>query len=255
MSCTQSAALADLRSSSKRESNMGSSWKSSESALDMAIANWVHAEGLNFHVTYSIRFQTMLWMAWSVGPRYNAPQYNEISGKILEINYNKYSEENMKKLEIDADVHGLSFLGDGATIKRTPFINVLFSAANAHLVVLDVIDCSNHLKNGGKKDAIYIQKLFVEHLKRLDPKKNQTDVIFFDGEKNVQKAGECLTVKYPCIHMAHGVEHCLSLFLRDVSKIECVRVRVWYVILFVLIMLTNSSLAHSQSLYRSYLES
>ena len=96
----------------------------------------------------------------------------------------------MKRLEIEAYIHGLSFLGDGSTIKLTSFINVLCSAANVPLVVLGIIDCSNQLHNGGKKDKIYIQMLYIEHLKRLDPKKNHSDMVFFDGAKNVHKAGE-----------------------------------------------------------------
>ena len=41
----------------------------------------------------------------------------------------------------------------------------------------------------------------------------------FDGASNVQLAGELLKIHYPNISVMRGVEHTVSLFLNDVTKI------------------------------------
>ena len=44
----------------------------------------------------------------------------------------------------------------------------------------------------------------------------------FDGALNVQLAGRLLKVHYPKLTSMRGVEHTVSLFLNDVSKIPIV---------------------------------
>ena len=44
----------------------------------------------------------------------------------------------------------------------------------------------------------------------------------FDGASNVQLAGELLQICYPNITVMRGVEHTVSLFFNDVSKIPVV---------------------------------
>ena len=43
-----------------------------------------------------------------------------------------------------------------------------------------------------------------------------------DGDSNVHLAGELLKIHYPKITVMRGVEHTVSLFLNDVSKITVV---------------------------------
>ena len=44
----------------------------------------------------------------------------------------------------------------------------------------------------------------------------------FDGYSNVQLAGELLKIHYPNISVMCGVEHTVSLFINDFSKIPVV---------------------------------
>ena len=44
----------------------------------------------------------------------------------------------------------------------------------------------------------------------------------FDGASNVQLTGELLKIHYPKITVMRGVEHIVSLFFNDVSKIPVV---------------------------------
>ena len=56
----------------------------------------------------------------------------------------------------------------------------------------------------------------------MDPHKSITDVVMFDGASNVQLVGELLKIHYPKITVMRGVEHTVSLFFNDVSKIPVV---------------------------------
>ena len=41
----------------------------------------------------------------------------------------------------EADIFGLLFLGDGATISRCPLLNILDFAKNIKVAVLEIVDC------------------------------------------------------------------------------------------------------------------
>ena len=66
----------------------------------------------------------------------------------------------MESLLADMDPYGVAIFGDGATIVRTPMMNILASSPNNPSCVLEVIDidCSKHVLHGGKKDAWFIAK-------------------------------------------------------------------------------------------------
>jgi hypothetical protein len=116
----------------------------------------------------------------------------------------------------------MCLLGDGATVRGMPLMNVLVSTPNA-CSVLDIIDCTDHMEVGGKKDAKYIADVFGEHIEALDPNGLHLNAILFDGASNVQKAGRVIEAKYPQVSVLHGIEHVISLFFSDVSRLSFVR--------------------------------
>ena len=59
-------------------------------------------------------------------------------------------------------------------------------------------------------------------MREIDPGNILTDVIMFDGASNVQLGGKLLKVHYPKLTVMRGVEHTVSLFFNDVSKIPIV---------------------------------
>ena len=59
-------------------------------------------------------------------------------------------------------------------------------------------------------------------MKEIDPAKQLTDIVLFDGASNVQLAGKLLKVHYTKLTFMRSVEHTLSLFSNDVSKIPIV---------------------------------
>ena len=79
-----------------------------------------------------------------------------MSGKLLNATFESYYHEEAGKLFEDPDVCSISVYGDGATIKTTPLINVLACSPDNPACVLDVVDCTSHMSEGGKKDAQFI---------------------------------------------------------------------------------------------------
>jgi hypothetical protein len=57
-----------------------------------------------------------------------------------------------------------------------------------------------------------------------DPLKTCTDVFYFDGASNVQKAGDVLIARFPCTFCFHGGKHVVSLFFSSIAKIKPVKV-------------------------------
>ena len=88
--------------------------------------------------------------------------------------------------------------------------------------VLELFYFQGHLAYGGTNNATFIWNVLFDHFKRIDPHKSIIDVIIFDGASNVQLAGELLQIRYPNITVMRGVEHTVSLFFNNVSKIPVV---------------------------------
>ena len=51
----------------------------------------------------------------------------------------------------DARTFGVAWLGDGATIKRMPLLNMLALCGEEPPVVISIFDCSDHMSEGGER--------------------------------------------------------------------------------------------------------
>jgi hypothetical protein len=90
----------------------------------------------------------------------------------------------------EAKVFGFAWMGDGAAIHKMPLMNILaLNGTTAPMTIL-MHDCTKHMEEGGKKDAQYFAKLFEGKVLEYDPQLLCTNVFYFDGASNVQKAGE-----------------------------------------------------------------
>jgi hypothetical protein len=106
-----------------------------------------------------------------------------------------------------------------------PLVNILGSGAHLTTAVLDIVDCTGHMAEGGKKDAAYLAGLCFPHLEKLDPEQKLLDLILFDGASNVQKAGQIIEAKYERATVLQGAEHVVSLFFGDIAKVNEIKVR------------------------------
>jgi hypothetical protein len=160
----------------------------------------------------------MLKLAKFISSDYKFPSCKKISGEYLKLAYDQLYEDNVEKLKKEADIYGITLYADGATIGKTPYINILGCGAHISNACLEIHDCTKRLVDGGKKDSEYNTEIMSNHINRLDPKKKLIDLVIFDGASNMQKAGLALGILFPRITCIHGAEHVVSLFFQTFVK-------------------------------------
>jgi hypothetical protein len=192
-----------------------------EARLTMAIADLIHSCGLPFSLASHHKFQRVLTYAKQAPKNYTPPNRNLVAGSLLDLNYDIYKNQTIEMLLKDADVYGITFFGDGATVRKSPLINILASSVHEPAGCLSIVDCTGHLQADGRKDAAYISSLFIPHITRMEEEIPKcTDLIIFDGAANVQKAGLLVETRFPHVSVIHGAEHVISLFYSDIFRLE-----------------------------------
>ena len=198
--------------------------KSNNATVEMAIADFFHCENIPDAVVESQQFQHLIKVCRLVGEDFVVPHRKKIGGELLDLNYRNTYERNKAELLKEVKMFGLAFMGDGATIHRMPLMNILAMSGVTPPITISIQDCSKHMADGGKKDALYIADMFEEKVIEYDPEKIYTDVFFFDGASNVQKAGEVLMARFPRTFCFHRGEHVVSLFFSSIAKIKPIKV-------------------------------
>ena len=192
-----------------------------ENQLTMAIADLIHSCGLPFSLASHHKFHRVLSLAKHASKKYVPPGRNKIGGELLDLNYSIYIKNTCDSLQKEADVYGLTFFGDAATVKKSPLINILASSVHLPVGCLRIVDCTGHLESDGTKDAAFIANLFTPHIVEMEKNAPKcTDLVIFDGASNVQKAGGLIEAKFPHVSVMHGAEHVISLFYQDIFKLR-----------------------------------
>ncbi len=107
---------------------------------------------------------------------------------------------------MNAEIYGISWLGNGATIKHMPLLNIIAFCGDSSPMVVSILDCTNYMSNGGKK---FIMLHLKEKVKEVHGLGLFTDCFFFDGASNVQKAGAILCTEFKAMYF-HGGKQVLS---------------------------------------------
>jgi hypothetical protein len=110
-------------------------------------------------------------------------------------------------------------------------MNILAMSGAFPPMMISIQDCTKQMAEVGKKDALYIADLFDQKVMEYNPLKTCTDVFYFDGASNVQKAGEVLMARFPCSFCFRGCKHVVSLFFSSIAKIKPVKVCLVFVLL------------------------
>ena len=174
------------------------------SRLTTAIADMCHAENLPDRLVSTARFKEVIEAAKMVGPDYKLPNRNDIGGWLLEKNALAYKQGNLEEVTKDAPKFGYTMAGDGAQVIKKPLFNGYVMNGNCFPVVACIRDCSAHLAEGDSKNCVYIADVFTEMVRLYDPKSTDTDVFYFDGAANVQKAGKILEARFPRTMCLYG---------------------------------------------------
>jgi hypothetical protein len=192
--------------------------------LDAAIAQMVYCRALPFSFGECPYFQRVIQVARSAPKNYIPPKRMALCGDMLDIAYMSQLKRDFRELLVDADVFGIGFFGDGATIHKCPLVNVFASSFHVPAMIVNIVDCTKQLQGGRKKDGTFISDLFIPVIKALDQLKDKADIIFFDGGSNFQLAGRIIEAEFPRVTVVHGLEHVLSLVFEDIAKIPIVKV-------------------------------
>ena len=112
----------------------------------------------------------------------------------------------------------MTIFGDGATITNVPLMNISAASPNNPFALLEIVDCTDQMAKGGKKDAKYLSGIVRPLIKWLEAtaKSNIIDLIMFDGASNVQLAAIFVARYHPRITVCHGAEHVIALFFSNV---------------------------------------
>jgi hypothetical protein len=199
-------------------------WKSNNATVEMAIADFFHCKNIPDAVVELPRFIRLVRMCRLVREDFVLPNQKQIGGDLLHLNYANVYKQNKANLLKFAKVFGLAFLRDGATIHQMALMNILAISSAFPPMTISIQDCTKHMAEGRKKDALYIADLFDKKMMEYNPLKTCTDVFYFDGASNVQKAGEVLRARFPCSFCFHGGKHVVSLFFSSIAKIKPVKV-------------------------------
>lgn len=198
--------------------------KSNNAAAEMAIADFFHSSNIPDAVVECPEFKRLVRQCRLIDQDFVIPNSNKMGGELLDINFKNISSINKTNLLKEASVCGITLMGDGATIHRMPLLNILAMSGSTPPLTIGIVDCTEHMAAGGKKDASYIADIFEDKVEEYDPNHTLTDLFYFDGASNVQKAGQVLMAKYPRSFCYHGGEHVVSLFFTSLSKIKPIKV-------------------------------
>jgi hypothetical protein len=164
--------------------------KVNNALAQMAIADFFHCENIPDIFVELPRFKRMVSILSKVGPDFEIPKQRQIGGPLLDLNFQTKDFDNKTNLLKSADVFGLGFLGNGATVNRMPLMNIIASCLDTPPTTISIYDCMKNLQEGGKKDAMYVAALFEDKVREYNTNDTLTDVFFFNVVSNVQKAGE-----------------------------------------------------------------
>jgi len=114
----------------------------------MAIVDFFHCENISDLVVETPRFKRMVNVLSKIGSDFEIPKRKQIGigGPLLDLNFQTKYNDNKTNLRKGADVFGMSFLGDGATVKRMPLVKILAACADTPSITVSIQDCTKHLQ-------------------------------------------------------------------------------------------------------------
>ena len=78
------------------------------------------------------------------------PGRETVQEPLLDKCFDNHIKNQREKLLNGADIYGLHFQGDGATVKDTPFLNILDKGVQLPVSVQTILDFIDHITGGHK---------------------------------------------------------------------------------------------------------
>ena len=132
--------------------------------------------------------------------RYALPCRVTLGGSILDRNYEADIAENKRLLALPGiEKFGLAVTTDGATIQRHALMNVMaLSVVFSSVLLLGVLDASEHLAKGLHKDAEYIANSIIPIIRQL-PNPLCLDLVVCDGAADMTRFRALLCAVFPFV--------------------------------------------------------
>ncbi len=82
-----------------------------------------------------------------------------MSGQLLDVLHDPNKDKMVRNLLLESKIFGVSIFGDGVTNTHVPLINILSSSPNNPFALLEIVDCTGQMANGGDKCTKYLSSL------------------------------------------------------------------------------------------------
>ena len=130
----------------------------------MAITNFFHCKAIPDVAVEAVRFKCIISLARLASRYFLILNRKRVGKALLDLNFKNCQHKNKPTLLRDADVMGLTLLGDSTTIHCMHLVNCLGLCADHPPTLQSIDDCTEHMASGGKKDAPYISHLLERHV-------------------------------------------------------------------------------------------
>jgi hypothetical protein len=209
--------LTSATKQSRNDSSIGSQ-KSGSKDVDAMIASFFYENGIAFNVADSSSFQNMIDECMKFSKQnpfqsYKTPSRKKLSGELLDKAYES-TEQLIAPHLAAAKKFGVTIASDGwSDPRRRPILNFMASTRGAS-IFLKSVDCTDHMAEGGKKDAAYIGSNLISVIKDFGAQ----DVVQVIQDGANKATWPIIEKEFPWIICSWCVAHVIDLWFEDIGK-------------------------------------
>ena len=148
--------------------------------------------GLQFIMGEDETFREMISTARNISRDYKLPGREKVQGTLLDNCFENHIKNQRENLINGVDIYGLHFQGDGTTTNDTTLLNILYGGVYIHVSVQKIVECTDHITGGHKKDSKFVAEISFDSMNDIDPEKKLVDQYIFDGASMCRKAQKIL---------------------------------------------------------------
>ena len=124
-------------------------------AANYAVAQWAIAHDIPANALRGPYWKEMNSAISRVTPSYKCMNPQKLNKDMLPT-LKEMAEDEVNKMMKHAPEAGRTITGDGATKQGVPLLNFLVHVPGKGMGLLEVIDCTDHIGEGGVKDALCV---------------------------------------------------------------------------------------------------
>ena len=185
---------------------------------DVAIADFFYRCSIPFDCAETLAYQKLVEAIKAAPSSYVPPKEKRIRTTLLDQKYEEVLTCRTAAFdEVLRKGYALALTTDGATISKRPVSNVLVAVPFHGPELITYDDASEHLQDGGKKDARYYAELLRDAIEELGPR--NVVIICTDNAAVMQACWTELAPLYPWIFFTGCLAHKGNTFVKKVCNI------------------------------------